>query len=130
MLITRLYSFASSRGRLAFATALATLALGGCGWIDRVFDPVGEPGRVVSVSPKFSTLNPGQTLVLEAAIASESDPDAEFSFSEDSGRQVVRLDVQDGRHVVVNAIGPGQAIVTAKNDDDEGIAIVTVVDPS
>jgi hypothetical protein len=124
--ITRLYSRASSRSVLALAV-LAALACGGCGWLSRVFDPVQDPGHLVALEPKFSTLQPGQSIELQASVADGTGGTAEFSFTEDSDGRVIQLAVQDPQHVLVTAIAAGQATVTASSGGDEGIAVITVV---
>jgi hypothetical protein len=117
-----MYSAAST-----LAAVFAIFGLAGCGALDRVFDPVGDPGRVIALEPKFPELEPGQSVELAARVVGEEGRSFQFSFEEDSGGQVVELTPRNGSHVQVTAVGPGQAFVTAKLDGDEGLAVVTVV---
>jgi len=124
VLITRLYSGASSR-KLLLAAALGCLALAGC-WLGRVFDPVQDPGKLIAIEPKFSTLRVGQDQELSASIVGETSQGVDFTFTEDSAGRVLALTVEDGSHARVTAVGAGRATVTASHGDDEGLAVVTV----
>jgi hypothetical protein len=123
MMITRMYSRAS-----ILAAALLLVALGGCGSLKRIFDPVQDPGPLIALEPKFTTLHPRESVEMTARVVDEPNSTASFTFAEDSAGRTVQLVPEDGTRVMVTAVAPGQAIVTATHDKDEGLAVVTVVE--
>jgi hypothetical protein len=107
--------------------AAAALALGGCGWLDRVFDPVDDDaGRLIELQPRFPTLEVGLSVELGARLLDDPDAEPVFVFTEDSGGRVVQIFPVDDTRVLVTGLAPGTATVTASFDGDEGVAVVTV----
>lgn len=113
--------------RASWAVALLGLTLlTGCGWLDRIFDPVDDNNRLITLEPKFPELARGESVVLQAQIVSGGGDVSDFKFEEDSGGTVVILVRQSDTTVQVTGVTPGRATVTASIGDDSGLAVVTV----